>query len=113
MGIGLLESIYSRCLAHELELQGCAVKREQVVNIEYKGVRFDEKLRFDLLVNDCLMLELKVMEGSIRLEHKLQTLSYMKLLNVPIGLVMNFGERRFGSRGIQRVILKGAGIEIN
>ena len=112
-GPGLLESIYSRCLARELELMGHHVQREKRIDVAYKGLVFDETLRFDLLVDECLLVELKVAESGIRPENRRQLLSYQNLLDVPLGLVFNFGDMRFGDRGIQRVILKGADSVIN
>jgi len=109
-GIGLLESIYQKCLGQELRLRGHNVKLEFSVPIRYKGLEFDEKLRVDILVDDCLIVECKSLdEEKINMErHKAQTLSYMKLLDLPLGLVINFGDYRLGKRGIARVILKGA-----
>jgi len=107
-GPGLLESIYTRCLARELELQGHHVLMEKRIDIIYKGLTFQENLRFDLLVDECLLVESKVSDQGIRSENRHQLLSYEKLLDVPLGLILNFGDTRFGDRGIQRVILKGA-----
>ena len=58
-GPGLIESIYERCLTRELELRGIATVSQRLVRIEYKGLIFDEPLRFDMLVEGCLLLELK------------------------------------------------------
>ena len=107
-GPGLLESIYTRCLARELELQGHDVQMEKRIDIIYKGLSFEEHLRFDLLVDECLLVESKVSDQGIHFEYRHQLLSYEKLLDVPLGLILNFGDIRFGDRGIQRVILKGA-----
>jgi len=74
--------------------------------IEYKGFVFEEPLRFDLLVEACLLLELKSVEKILPI-HKAQLLSYMKLLNVPLGLLINFHEVKL-SDGISRLILPGA-----
>jgi len=107
-GPGLLESIYTRCLARELELLGYHVQMEKRINITYKGLSFEEHLRFDLLVEECLLVESKVSESGIHAENRHQLLSYENLLDIPLGLIFNFGDIRFGDRGIQRVILKGA-----
>lgn len=105
-GSGLIESIYEKCLRRELELRGIETKSQDTVKIEYKGFVFEEQLRFDMLVSDCLLLELKsVME--ILPVHKAQLLSYMKLLNVPIGLLFNFHELKL-TDGMHRLILPGA-----
>ena len=109
-GPGLLESVYVKCLERELNLLGLATAREVPVRIAYKGVEFDEFLRLDLLVEDCLVVEAKAVDKEA--EHmdyyKAQTLSYMKLLDKPLGLVINFHNPRLGERGIRRIILKGA-----
>ena len=106
MGPGLLESIYERCLMRELELRGIAVRNQQEVIIEYKGHVFKEELRFDLLVEDCLLVELKAVNDVVPI-YKAQLLSYMKLINVPLGLLFNFHEIKLVD-GISRLILPGA-----
>ena len=109
-GIGLPESIYQKCLGQELRLRGHAAVTEVAVPIRYKGYEFEEKLRIDLLVDNCLVIECKSLdEDKVNMErHKAQALSYLKLMNLPLGLVINFGDYRLGKRGIARVILKGA-----
>jgi GxxExxY protein len=106
MGPGLLESIYERCLLRELELKGIPVRSQEEVVIEYKGDVFKETLKFDLLVDDCLFVELKAVQDVVPI-HKAQLLSYMKLLNVPLGLLFNFHEFKLVD-GISRLILPGA-----
>ena len=105
-GPGLLESIYERRLMRELELRSLGAVHQQVVRIEYKGLIFEEPLRFDVLVADCLLLELKSVQEVLPI-HKAQLLSYMKLLDVPIGLLINFHELKL-SDGLSRMILPGA-----
>ena len=74
------------------------------------GMVLEEKLRIDLLVDDCLIVECKSLdEDKVNMSrHKAQTLSYMKLMDMPLGLVVNFGNEKLGKRGVARVILKGA-----
>ena len=106
MGPGLLESIYERCLLRELELRGIpAINQEQVV-IDYKGDQFTETLKFDVLVSGCLLVELKAVSEVLPI-HKAQLLSYMKLLNVPLGLLFNFHELTLVD-GMSRLVLPGA-----
>ena len=105
MGPGLIESIYEKCLMRELELQAMPATNQLVVPIEYKGFTFEEPLRLDVLVDACLLLELKSVE-KVHPIHKAQFLSYMKLLNVPIGLIFNFHELQLRD-GIYRMILPG------
>ena len=108
-GPGLIESIYERCLMRELELRHLLAVNQRLVRIEYKGLVFDEPLRFDVLVEDCLLLELKSVEEILPI-HKAQLLSYMKLLDIPLGLIFNFHELKL-TDGIVRMILPGAGRE--
>jgi GxxExxY protein len=105
-GPGLLESIYERCLMHELSLRQIGAVNQRAVRIEYKGLVFDQTLRFDVLLEDCLLLELKCVQEILPV-HKAQLLSYMKLLDVPIGLILNFHEMKL-TDGIVRMILPGA-----
>jgi GxxExxY protein len=106
LGPGLLESIYEKCLLRELELRGIPVVNQEEVRIEYKGAVFQEILKFDLLVDGCLLLELKAVQAVLPI-HKAQLLSYMKLLDVPLGLLFNFHEIRLID-GLSRLILPGA-----
>jgi GxxExxY protein len=105
-GPGLVESIYEWCLTKELELHGLKSINQKVVKIHYKGFVRDEPLRFDLLVNECVLLEIKSVE-SILPVHKAQLLSYMKLLDVPLGLLINFNVNKL-TDGVSRLILPGA-----
>lgn len=107
-GPGLIESIYERCVMRELELRGVTTVNQKVVAIEYKGLVFDEPLRFDVLVGGCLLLELKCVREVLPI-HQAQLLSYMKLLDVPVGLIINFYEMRLAD-GITRMILPGANL---
>jgi GxxExxY protein len=106
LGPGLLESIYEKCFVRELELRGLHSIRQKEVRIEYKGIVFTEELRCDVLVEDCLLVEIKAVE-TVHPIHKAQLLSYMKLLDIPLGLVMNFHELRMVD-GVSRMILRDA-----
>jgi GxxExxY protein len=105
-GPGLIESIYERCLIRALELRGVSALNQRVVKVEYKGLVFEEGLRLDVLVEGCLLLELKCVQEILPV-HKAQILSYMRLLDVPIGLVLNFHEPKLAG-GVARVILPEA-----
>src|SRR5712691_10347757 len=105
-GPGLIESIYERCLLRELELQSIPVTCQKIVRIEYKWLVFDEPLLFDLLVDGCLLVELKAVE-ILHPASKAQLFSYMKLLDIPLGLLINFHEPVL-KNGISRMILPGA-----
>lgn len=105
-GPGLLENIYQRCLAHELSLRQIPVVRELRVPVTYKDLVFEEPLRLDLYVDGCLIVETKAVERLLPI-HLAQLLSYMKLLNAPLGLLINFHELVLKD-GIRRLTLKGS-----
>jgi GxxExxY protein len=105
-GPGLIESIYEWCLLKELGLRGLECITQKSVLIEYKGFTREEPLRFDVLVQSCVLVEVKAVEKILPI-HKAQLLSYMKLLNVPLGLLINFHEMKL-TDGVHRLILPGA-----
>ncbi len=105
-GAGLMESIYEWCLARELELRGMSCTSQRVVAVRYKGFVREEPLRFDIRVNDCVLVEVKAAERILPI-HKAQLFSYMKLLDIPVGLLINFHEVRVID-GVSRLILPGA-----
>ena len=107
-GPGLIESIYERCLVHELSLRGIVSVSQRIVPIEYKGLVFEEPLRLDVLVEECLLIENKCVEKILPI-HRAKLLSYMKLLNIPVGLLINYHETVL-RRGIVRMILPGANL---
>lgn len=89
LGPGLLESIYEKCLAQELFLRGLKVDKQATVPIEYKGILFDAELRADLIVENLIVVELKAIDAILPI-HKAQLLTYLKLLKLPKGLLINF-----------------------
>ena len=105
-GPGLLESIYEWCLTMELQLRGHQVQTQDKVIIRYKQFQREEPLRFDLLIDNCLFVEVKAVEKVLPI-HQAQLLSYMKLLDIPLGLVINFHEIKL-TDGVTRLILPGA-----
>jgi GxxExxY protein len=105
-GPGLIESIYEWCLLKELGLRGLECITQKSVLIEYKGFTREEPLRFDVLVQRCVLVEAKAVEKILPI-HKAQLLSYIKLLNVPLGLLINFHEIKL-TVGVHRLILPGA-----
>ena len=88
-GPGLLESVYHKLLKQELILRGINFSSELIVPIQYKGIEVDAHLRCDFLVEKCLVLELKVHEKILPI-HEAQVMTYMKLLQVPKGVIYNF-----------------------
>ncbi len=105
-GPGLVESIYEWCLIKELGLRKLTVVNQKTVKITSKGFAKEEPLRFDLLVEDCLLIEAKSVEPVLPI-HKAQLLSYMKLLNIPLGRLINFNVPKL-TDGVSRLILPGA-----
>ena len=89
LGPGLLESVYETCLEYELKVRGFDVKRQQKVLVMYKDMPLEAELRLDLLVNDCVIVELKAVQEINPIETA-KLLSYMKLLKKPKGLMINF-----------------------
>lgn len=106
LGPGLAESIYEWCLIKELELRGYCCSTQKTVIIRYKHFQREEPLRYDVLVEDCVLVEVKAIEKVIPI-HKAITLSYMKILDVPLGLVVNFHVTKL-TDGVSRLMLPGA-----
>jgi GxxExxY protein len=89
IGPGLLESVYETALAYELAKRGLRVQRQVAVTFTYDGQRFDEGFRIDLLVEDCVIVEIKSVE-TIHPVHKKQLLTYLRLGGKRLGLLINF-----------------------
>jgi GxxExxY protein len=102
----LIESVYEWCLMRELELHHLRATNQKVVRITYKGFSREEPLRFDLLVEECVLVEMKAAAHVLPIR-KAQLLSYMKLLDVPLGLLINFNVTKL-TDGVSRLILPGA-----
>ena len=105
-GAGLVESNYEWCLLKELGLRQLTAVNQKTMQITYKGFVREEPLRFDLLMEDCVLIEARSVEHVLPI-HKAQLLSYMKLLNVPLGLLINFNVPKLID-GVSRLILSGA-----
>jgi GxxExxY protein len=99
-GPGLLESAYEQCLARELSLNDISFRIQVPIPVEYKGANFDCSYRIDVLVDEEVLLELKSVERVLAI-HEAQLLTYMKLANIGIGLLINFNVRRLVD-GIRR-----------
>jgi len=89
LGPGLLESVYEKCLKHELVRNGYKVDSQIKVPIYYEGIEIEAELRLDLLVEDTVIVEIKAIENILPV-HEAQLLTYMKLLEKPQGLLINF-----------------------
>lgn len=106
VGPGLLESVYEWCLLKELESRGFRASTQQTVTIRYKGHCREEPLRYDVLVEDCVLVAAKAVEAVLPI-HKAKLMSYMKLLDVPLGLLINFHVEKL-TDGVSRMMLPGA-----
>lgn len=101
LGPGLLESAYEMILFEKLRQQGIAVKRQVPVTVHYDGVRVENAFKIDLLVADRLVVELKSVE-KLNPVHGKQVLTYLRLMDLPLGLLLNFGQALFKD-GIKRI----------
>jgi GxxExxY protein len=102
VGPGLLETVYRACMIHELGIAGMTVVSEQPVPIYYKELVLQASYRLDLLVNDSIILELKSVEQILPV-HQAQLLSYLRLTNKPLGLLINFNVPPL-VQGIRRIV---------
>jgi len=104
LGPGLLESVYEAVLARALERRGLQVERQKVIRFEYDGMVFDEGFRTDLLVEGRVIVELKSVE-KLAPVHSKQLLTYLRLMNLPVGLLINFGSATL-KEGLHRIVNK-------
>lgn len=102
LGPGLLESVYEKALVIELTNKGIKAERQVPVNIFYKGVELGEGLRIDVLVEDSLVVELKSVDTLNKVHYK-QLLTYLKITNKRVGLLINFNENNLMD-GIKRIV---------
>ena len=101
LGPGLLESTYEKCLAHELKLAALPFINQAAMPIDYKGIPWDCGYRLDVLIDDCLVVELKAVEQLLPI-HQAQVITYMKLAEAPVGLLINFNVKLLKD-GIRRL----------
>jgi GxxExxY protein len=102
VGPGLLETVYEVALAHELKKRGLRVRRQVPIPIEYDGLKFDEGFRADLLVEECVIVELKSVERNHPV-HPKQLRTHLVLAKLQLGLVLNFGLELMKD-GITRIV---------
>ena len=102
LGPGLLESAYQACLAHELRKRALAVRREVPVPVQYDGVVLDVACRIDLLVEECVVVELKAVAKIVPV-HEAQLLSQLKLGDYRVGLLINFNVARLKDGIVRKV----------
>lgn len=102
VGPGLLETVYEALLARVLEGEGLRVARQKTVGFEIDGIQFRDGVRVDLLVEDRIVVELKSVELLLPV-HTKQVLTYLRVLNLPVGLLVNFGSPTLKA-GLRRVV---------
>lgn len=102
IGPGLLESVYEEVLSDRLAGEGLKIDRQKPVNISIDGKVYQQAFRFDIMVENRLLIEVKSIE-KLGPMHISQTLTYIRLMNLPIGLLLNFGNETF-KQGIRRVV---------
>ncbi len=102
LGPGLLETVYEAILARDLERRGMKVERQKSLSFEYDGMMFEDALRTDLLVDDRVIVEIKSVERILPV-HPKQVLTYLRLLNLQVGLLVNFGAPTM-KEGLHRIV---------
>jgi GxxExxY protein len=102
LGPGLLESVYETVLARTLEQRGFRVEREKAVHFMYEGINFENGFRIDLLVDERVVVELKSVEHLAPVHYK-QVLTYVRLMNLQVGLLINFGGVTL-KEGLHRIV---------
>lgn len=102
LGPGLMESAYRLVLAHDLGTKGLQVEQEKQISFEYEGVSIVNGFRVDLLVEERVVVELKSLE-KLAPVHTRQILTYLRLLDLPVGLLINFGAARLND-GLHRIV---------
>lgn len=103
LGPGLLESAYEECFCHELHLGGILFERQKPLPLEYKGIKLDCGYRMDIVVDKKVVLELKCVD-KITPVHEAQLLTYLRLSNIKVGLIVNFYTAVLKD-GIKRLVL--------
>ena len=103
LGPGLLESAYEACLYHELVKRGLSVERQKPLPLVYDGVKLDCSYRMDLVVANCVIVEVKAVAKIDRV-HEAQMLCYLKLADLRVGLILNFNVRNLTHQGVLRLV---------
>ena len=102
VGPGLLENAYEVLLMHMLTKRGLSVERQKQIPILFDGITIDRGFRVDLLIEGQLLIELKTVDRLVPVHHK-QVLTYLRFMNLPLGLLMNFSNGTF-KEGLRRIL---------
>jgi len=105
LGPGLLESVYHKCFIKELSIQNLSFRNQDLVPVEYKGFSLETDYRLDVLVEDTIIVELKAIEGMLPV-HEAQLMTYMKLMNKPKGILINFNCTNIFKEGQKTLVNK-------
>jgi GxxExxY protein len=101
LGPGIFETVYEVSLAHEMRKHGYLVERQVAVPITWDGIKFDEGFRADLIIDNCVLVEVKSI-AALDPVHSKQVLTYLRLMDIRLGLLINFGEHLI-KHGIKRI----------
>lgn len=104
LGPGLLETAYEACLAHELSLEGLGVERQVPLGLTYRGLEIPLAFRMDLVVEDKVLVELKVVDALVP-EHEAQVLSYLRFSGLQVGFLLNFRAVPLAKAGLRRFVM--------
>ncbi len=102
LGPGLLESVYETVLARDLALKGLSVERQKPVSFDFEGLWFEDAFRVDLLVESAVVVEIKSV-AALAPAHEKQLLTYLRLLDCRVGLLLNFGAAHL-REGLRRIV---------
>ena len=102
LGPGLLESAYEACLAYELQLRNYQIERQKSLPVFYKNLEIENGYRLDLLINNCVIVELKAIDAILPI-HRAQLITYLKLSNISLGFLINFNTPLLKD-GLQRIV---------
>ncbi len=102
VGPGLLESVYEAVLEKRLVARGLKIDRQMPIRVEIDNLIFPDAFRADLVINECLIVEIKSVETLLPVHGK-QLLTYLRLMNLPLGLLINFGGERL-NQGLRRIV---------
>ena len=103
IGPGLLESVYEKCFCYELILRGIKFEKQKLITVNYKGLELDAELRLDVLIENMIVVELKAVDTIMPI-HQAQLLTYMKLLEKPKGLLINFNTANISTEGVKSMV---------
>ncbi|NQV02101.1 MAG: GxxExxY protein [Bacteroidia bacterium] len=103
LGPGLLESVYEAALSYELKKEGLGIANQLGIPMKYKEIKFDFGFRLDILVNELVVVEIKSVDTLLDIHHK-QLLTYLKLLDMKLGILINFNTLTLDNKSMVRIV---------